>query len=96
MNAWSAKTSSPDREAKGYTMPSIPLKLTKPAPDAADHHMPGAAKPLFRGNGDTDYLCGNCGAVIAASMAPTQHVIVDVATCSACGAENEFPPDLRA
>ena len=53
-------------------------------------------KPLFRGNGDTDYLCGSCGAVIAAEMGPRQHVIVDTATCSACGAENEFPPELRA
>jgi hypothetical protein len=29
-------------------------------------------------------------------MGPRQHVIVDTATCSACGAENEFPLDLRA
>lgn len=77
-------------------MPAIPLKLTGPAPDAADRRSPGPIQPLFRGNGDTDYLCGNCGAVIAASMAPNQHVIVDTATCSACGAENEFPPHLRA
>lgn len=77
-------------------MPAIPLKLTGPAPEAAEHRSAGSIQPLFRGNGDTDYLCGNCGAVIAASMAPNQHVIVDAATCSACGAENEFPPHLRA
>ena len=77
-------------------MPTVPLKVTRPPPDAGDHRMPEAVKPLFRGNGDTDYLCGSCGAVIAAEMGPRQHVIVDTATCSACGAENEFPPELRA
>ena len=35
-------------------------------------------------------------AVIASAMGPTQHVIVDQTICSACGAENEFPLELRA
>jgi DNA-directed RNA polymerase subunit RPC12/RpoP len=69
--------------------------VTRAAPGAVDR-APGGARPLFRGNGDTDYLCGSCGAVIAASMRPTQHVIVDTAVCSACGAENEFPHGIRA
>jgi hypothetical protein len=77
-------------------MPTICLKVTRPASDAADQVPAELAKPLFRGNGDTDYLCGNCGSVIAASMAPTQRVIIDAATCSVCGAENEFPAYLRA
>jgi transcription elongation factor Elf1 len=78
-------------------MPSVALRVTRAAPeDRTDHRSPEAVKPLFRGNGDTDYLCGSCGAVMAASMAPSQHVIVDTATCSACGAENEFPLHLRA
>lgn len=77
-------------------MPSIRLKVTRPPSSAADDPSSGSVKPLFRGNGDTDYLCGNCGAVIASSMGPTQHVIVDTAVCSGCGAENEFPVDLRA
>ena len=77
-------------------MPAIPLKVTRPpASDAADP-VPDAAKPLFRGTGDTDYVCGNCAAVIAAAMGPTQHVIVDTTICAACGAENEFPRELRA
>ena len=77
-------------------MPSVSLKVTRPPPSGEEHRGPEAIRPLFRGNGDTDYICGNCGAVLAASMGPRQHVIVDSATCSACGAENEFPPDLRA
>ena len=77
-------------------MPTISLKLTRPPSSAADHAAPELSKPLFRGTGDTDYVCGNCGAVIAASMGPSQRVIVDTATCSTCGAENEFPLHLRA
>jgi hypothetical protein len=75
-------------------MPAIPLKVTRPpASDAADP-VPGAAKPLFRGTGDTDYVCGNCGAVMAQGMGPTQRVPFGSAVCSACGAENEFPSSL--
>jgi ribosomal protein S27AE len=51
---------------------------------------------LFRGNGDIDYLCGNCGFTIASGMAPAQRVMLDRAACSACGATNEFPPELRS
>jgi DNA-directed RNA polymerase subunit RPC12/RpoP len=77
-------------------MPSVALRVTHPPSETTDHRSAESVKPLFRGNGDTDYVCGNCGAVMAAGMAPNQHVIVDTARCSACGAENEFPPHLRA
>jgi hypothetical protein len=60
-------------------MPAIPLKVKRPpASDAADP-VPDAGKPLFRGTGDTDYVCGNCGAVIALGMGPTQRVPFDSA-----------------
>jgi DNA-directed RNA polymerase subunit RPC12/RpoP len=77
-------------------MPTISLKVTRPPSVAGDHLTPEPGKPLCRGTGDTDYLCGNCGSVIAASMGPGQHVIVDATVCTTCGAENEFPPHLRA
>jgi len=77
-------------------MPSISLKVTRPTANDAGAPPGRSAGPLFRGNGDIDYVCGQCGAVIAAAMSPTQHVIVDRATCSGCGAENEFPVELRA
>jgi hypothetical protein len=64
------------------------------AGDFLQGHVPG--KPLFRGTGDTDCLCGDCSSVIAAKMEPTQCVIVDSAICVTCGAENGFPPHLRA
>jgi hypothetical protein len=83
-------------------MPVVTLKVIR-APSVTDvQQAPKTVKPLFRGNGGadgnggTDYVCGNCAAVIASDMGPTQHVIVDQAICSACGAENEFPVELRA
>lgn len=75
-------------------MPSIALKVTR-ASAGGDVVAPQPGKPLFRGSGDTDYVCGQCGYVIAASMGPTQRVIVDKTICGACGAENEFPTELR-
>lgn len=80
-------------------MNTVRLKVTRPPgsdPDLAGSDASGSAKPLFQGNGDIDYVCGNCGAVIASRMGPSQHVIVDKTVCAGCGAENEFPPDLRA
>ena len=94
MSASSAKTSSRDYEEVG-SMPIISLKVTRPPSSADVHRPPELVKPLFRGSGDTDYQCGNCGSVIAAGMGPTQRVNVDAVSCSACGAENEFPAPLR-
>jgi hypothetical protein len=77
-------------------MPTTSLKVRGTPAGSADEVAPELGKPLFRGTGDTDYVCGNCGSVIAANMGPAQRVIVDSATCVTCGAENEFPPHLRA
>jgi hypothetical protein len=76
-------------------VPNVPLKVLHAPADGFVDPPPGSARPLFRGNGDTDYLCGHCNSVIAAGMAPGERVIVDTAICAACGAENEFPPELR-
>src|SRR5215469_16216100 len=63
-------------------MPTMSLKVTRQPSGASDHGAPEMGKPLFRGSGGTDYLCGNCGSVIAASMGPTQRVNIDAATSS--------------
>ena len=76
-------------------MSSVALKVTRLPGSAGEHRSPEIVRPLFRGSGDVDYLCGNCGSVIASNMGPAQRVNVDAATCSACGAENEFPLNLR-
>jgi hypothetical protein len=77
-------------------MPTTSLKVRRAPAGAVNEVATEIGKPLFRGTGDTDYVCGNCGSVIAANMGPAQRVIVDSATCTTCGAENEFPPHLRA
>ena len=77
-------------------MASIALKVIRPPLGSAVPAPPPTATPLFRGTGGTDYVCGHCAAVIALGMGPAQHVIVDTTVCSCCGAENEFPRDLRA
>ena len=77
-------------------MPTIVLKLTRAPSDTRVEQTPQTAGPLLRGTGDTDYLCGNCGFVIAWGIGPGQRVAVETPTCSACGAENEFPPELRS
>ena len=77
-------------------MPTIVLKLTGAPSGASVEQPPQTAGPLLRGTGDTDYVCGNCGFVIASGMGPNQRVSVDRTACSACGAENEFPSELRS
>ena len=77
-------------------MPTVVLKLTRAPPGTSVEQTPQSAGPLLRGTGDADYLCGNCGFVIASGIGSRQRVAADMATCSACGAENEFPPDLRS
>jgi hypothetical protein len=78
-------------------MATVTLKVKSGTPPGADAPPPSAsAGPLFRGTGDTDYLCGQCGFAIVSGFAAGQHVSVDVTVCPACGAENEFPPELRS
>jgi hypothetical protein len=56
-------------------MPSVVLKLRRALSDTGvEEHTPQSAGPLLRGTGDTDYLCGNCGFVIASGIGPRQRV----------------------
>ena len=77
-------------------MTSITLKITHAPSENDDREIPRRAGPLFRGNGDIDYVCGNCGFAIASGMGPAQHFMLAQATCPACGATNELPPALRS
>ncbi len=77
-------------------MPIIVLKATLVPAEGGDHRPRQSAGPLFRGNGDVDYVCGNCSFVIAAAIGPAQRVPFDNSICPACGATNEFPDSLRA
>jgi rubrerythrin len=75
-------------------MPSIVLKLSHAPSHMEEHEARRGAGPLFRSTGDIDYLCGNCGFTIASGMAPAQRLMLNRTACPACGATNEFPPEL--
>ena len=46
--------------------------------------------PAFRGEGDADYICGDCGALIAEKVRRGQIRNI-VVRCPKCGQYNEFP-----
>jgi phage FluMu protein Com len=68
--------------------------------DAGTAVQEDADRPVFRGNGPNDYVCVECGNVLAASMAPehmTFRVRVKCARCRTVNvAENDDrPPEDR-
>ncbi len=53
-------------------------------PDGATALQDDPARPVFRGNGPYDYVCVECGNVLAAAMGPesmTKRVRVKCARC---------------
>ena len=46
--------------------------------------------PVFKGDGDIDYVCGHCHAVLAANMRQGQIKNL-VLECPMCGRHNKFP-----
>ena len=46
--------------------------------------------PVFKGEGNVDYICGNCGAILAEKVRQGQirNIVVH---CPKCGQYNEFP-----
>jgi len=46
--------------------------------------------PAYNGDGDTDYICGKCGALLADKIrkGQVQNIVV---RCPKCGQYNEFP-----
>lgn len=56
-----------------------------------------AGRPVFRGNGDDDYLCVVCANVLAEAMHPVQMTKKVRVRCGRCSTVNvavtETPPD---
>jgi hypothetical protein len=51
-------------------------------------------RPVFRGNGEYDYVCVSCGSVLATGMAPefmTRRVRVRCARCATVNIAAEIP-----
>ncbi len=46
--------------------------------------------PAFKGEADVDYLCGECGAILAEKVRRGQITNI-VIHCPKCGQYNEFP-----
>jgi hypothetical protein len=70
-------------------MPQVKLKVVRHAILPSPWTAPAGAGPLFTGSGDTDYVCGVCEFVIAASIG-LAHCIASIETeCHCCGAVNE-------
>jgi ribosomal protein S27AE len=50
-------------------------------------------RPVFRGNGPDDFVCVECGNVLAASMDPAYMTLKVRVRCGRCGAENVADTD---
>ena len=70
-------------------MPQIKLKVVRDAILPPPWTAPAGAGPLFTGSGDTDYVCGICEFVIAASIGSAQRIASIETECPCCGAVNE-------
>jgi ribosomal protein S27AE len=55
-----------------------------------------ADKPVFRGNGANDYVCVECGNVLAASMDPDYMDFKVRVRCGRCGTINVADTDEEA
>jgi len=54
------------------------------------------AKPVFRGNGPNDYVCVQCGNVLAAAMDPDYMDFKVRVRCGQCGTINVADTDEEA
>jgi hypothetical protein len=70
-------------------MLQIKLKVVRDAILPPPWIAPPGAGPLFTGTGNTDYVCGVCEFVIAASISSAQRIASIETECPACGAVNE-------
>jgi len=76
------------RKIKKLKLPTI--KEPKPSMRTIIRSKNANVFPLFKGKGNIDYLCGNCGAVLAEhiwSLSISNIVVL----CPSCGSFNEFP-----
>lgn len=70
----------------------IKLKVVPKPGERTRTVIESKVSPAFRDEGDFDYVCGNCGAVIAEKVRPGQirNIVVH---CPKCGQYNEFPEE---
>ena len=54
-----------------------------------------AGRPVFRGNGPDDYLCAECGNVLAQAMHPQQMTLKVRIRCGRCRTVNVAITDIK-
>jgi phage FluMu protein Com len=52
-------------------------------------------RPVFSGNGPDDYVCADCGNVLAASMQPVQMTLKVRIRCARCRTVNVADTDIK-
>jgi DNA-directed RNA polymerase subunit RPC12/RpoP len=71
-------------------MMRIKLEIVPGGSDGAAPARESRAAPIWRGNGEVDYICGHCEAVLAEKMHLGQIKNL-VLQCPMCGKHNKFP-----
>lgn len=68
----------------------IKLNIVPKPPEGTRIVIEPKGSPAFKGEGDLDYRCGNCGTILAEEVRQGQikNIIVH---CPKCGDHNEFP-----
>lgn len=69
------------------------VKLTKTNVFSSESTIDSAVIPAFRGEGDVNYICAGCDAVIAENMLRGQISDMNV-KCPRCGTTSAFPKIL--
>ena len=68
----------------------IKLATIPKPPEGTRTVIESKVSPAFKGEGDSDYICGNCGAILAEKIRQGQIKNI-VMYCPKCGQYNEFP-----
>ena len=73
-------------------MMKIKLKIIPKPSEGTRTVVKPKAGPAFKGDGKTDYICGQCGAVLAEKMRRGEVQIKNIVVCCPkCEEYNEFP-----
>ena len=64
-------------------------------PDGGTAIQEDVDRPVFRGNGPDDYLCAECGNVLAASMNAIQMTLKVRIRCARCQTVNVAITDIK-
>ena len=71
-------------------MPEIKLAIIPEPREGSRTVIDSKVSPVFKGEGDVNYMCGACGAILAEKVRRGQ-VRNIVVRCPKCGQYSEFP-----